>query len=320
MEDILKNRSVLQIQTDRKLDKKHEEHVSKGGRRLVTFSLRGDDVIISGDESSVNLAVNEDISIKELKNQIKALGEPKEKGHNLKYILKKPSKLLPPMRVKIGGRKWSTKAARIQLTEYMTELGYGRGGNLSYKDDKPNWWPQSIGWEKCEHPYDLTMDECKEILETIIKAVLKEDPDKYHYGKEEDNEKEKRTRVRNSSKQTDKGEKEKNSRKSKKSNALIDNSDDTEEELEDGEVLEEETEGKKEEQVSEDSFGDDLNDSLDLYSTKRPAKRKKLSAKSLLSKKAEMPETSFSAYEKVQAQNIAEKEKMRDKIMNDATI
>ena len=321
MEDILKNRSVLQIQTDRKLDKKHEEHVSKGGRRLVTFSLRGDDVIISGDESSVNLAVNEDISIKELKNQIKALGEPKEKGHNLKYILKKPSKLLPPMRVKIGGRKWSTKAARVQLTEYMTELGYGRGGNLSYKDDKPSWWPQSIGWEKCEHPYDLTMDECKEILETIIKTVLKEDPDKYHYGKEEDNEKEKRTRVRNGSKQTDnKGEKEKNSRKSKKSNALIDNSDDTEEELEEGEVLEEETEENKEEQLSDDSLGDDLNDSLDLFTTKRPAKRKKLSAKSLLSKKAEMPETSFSAYEKVQAQNIAEKEKMRDKIMNDATI
>ena len=158
------------------------------------------------------------------------------------------------------------------------------------------------------------------LLETIIKTVLKEDPDKYHYGKEEDNEKEKRTRVRKGSKQTDKGEKEKKSRKSKKSNALIDNSDDTEEELEEGEVLEEETEENKEEQVSDDSLGDDLNDSLDLYSTKRPAKRKKLSAKSLLSKKAEMPETSFSAYEKVQAQNIAEKEKMRDKIMNDATI
>ena len=49
MEDITKNRSVLQIQADRKSDKKDEEHVTKGVRRLVCFSLRDDNVIISGE-------------------------------------------------------------------------------------------------------------------------------------------------------------------------------------------------------------------------------------------------------------------------------
>ena len=60
----------------------------------------------------MNIAVNEDISIKKLKNKLKALGEPPEKGHNLQYIIKEPARLLPPMRVKIGGKKWSIKAAR----------------------------------------------------------------------------------------------------------------------------------------------------------------------------------------------------------------
>ena len=262
MDETIKNRTVIQIQTDRKLDKKHEEHVSKGGRRLVTFSLRGDDVIISGDESSVNIAVNEDISIKELTNKLKALGELKEKGLNLKYIQKEPSKLLPPMRVKVGGNKWSTKTGRMQVTEYMTELGYGRGGQYSYRDDKPSWWPQSITWEKCEHPYDLTMDECKQILETIIKVVVKEEPDTYHYGKEEDNEKGERKRVRNSSKNRERGEKEMNSKKSKKSKAFIDSSD-TDEDIEDGEVFYELNEENKEEPLSNNSLGDDVNDSLD---------------------------------------------------------
>ena len=302
MEDIVKNRSVLQIQNDRKLDKKHEEHVSKGGRRLVSFSLRGDDVIISGDEASVNISVNEDITIKELKNQIKALGEPIEKGHNLKYILKKPSRLLPPMRVKIGGKKWSTKAARIQLSEYMTELGYGRGGNLSYNKDKPSWWPQSIAWEQWEHPYYLTMNECKEILETIIRVVLKEDPDIYHFGKEVDNEKEKNQIVRKSSKRNnDRGEKAKSTRKSeKKSKALNDNSD-TEEELEDEELPEDIMEENKDEQVSDESLGEDVNDGDELFDAVLPSKRRKVSAKSLVKKNAEMPETSISDYENLQA-------------------
>ena len=46
-------------------------------------------------------------------------------------------------------------------------------------------------------------------------------------------------------------------------------------------------------------------DSLDLFDA--PAKKKKISAKSLLRKKAEMPQISMSAYEKVQAENIKEK-------------
>ena len=126
MSDITKNRSVKQIQTDRKFDKKHEEHVSEGGRRLVCFSLRGNDVIISGEDSAVKIVEDEDITIKELKNKLKAMGEPEDKGHNLKYIQKKSARLLPTMCVKIGGKKWSIKTGRIQVTEFMTELGYGR--------------------------------------------------------------------------------------------------------------------------------------------------------------------------------------------------
>ena len=91
MEDITKNRSVLQIQADRKSDKKDEEHVTKGVRRLVCFSLHDDNIIISGDELSVKSVENEGITIKELKEQLKALGEPSEKGHKLKFVQSKPA-------------------------------------------------------------------------------------------------------------------------------------------------------------------------------------------------------------------------------------
>ena len=314
MEEIIKNRSVLQIQTDRKNDKKLEENVTKGGRRIVCFSLRDDNVIMSGDELSVQIVENEDITIKVLKEQLKAIGEPREKGHNLRYVQSKPYRLLPPMRVKIGGRKWSIKTGRIQVTEYMTALGYGRGGVKSYKEDKPSWWPQQIAWERCEHPYDLTSDECKTILETIIIKLLKEDPEKYHYGKEEDNEKvkDKRVRKRTKSDAADKGEKGK--RTSQKSKALIDNTD-TEDELEEGEVLDEEEEDK-EEQLSDESLGDDVTDALDLFESQPPAKKKKTTAKSKLRRKAEMPKTTTSDYEKIQAKNIAEKNQMRANIFH----
>ena len=112
---------------------------------------------------------------------------------------------------------------------------------------------------------------------------------------------------------------EKNCRKSKKSKALIDNSD-SEEEIEDGEVLDEENEEDKEEQVSDDSLGEDVNDSLDLFVAAPPVKKRKVSAKSLLKKKAEMPQVSESAYEKVQAQNIKERKDKLKQIMNDSTI
>ena len=59
-----------------------------------------------------------------------------------------------------------------------------------------------------------------------------------------------RKRVRNSSSRRKRGEKEKNSKKSKKSKAIIDYSV-TEEEIEDGGVLDELTEENKEEQLGE---------------------------------------------------------------------
>ena len=227
--------------------------------------------------------------------------------------MKESPTLLPPMRVKIGGRKWSIRTGRIQVTEYMTALGYGRGGGKSYRDDKPSWWPQSIAWERCEHPFDLLVDECKTILETIIVELLKEDPEKYHYGKEEDNEKVQIKRVRKRTKSdTSADQSEKGKRTSKKSKALIEYSD-TEDELEEGVVLEE-AEENKEEQVSDESLGDDVSDALDFYERQPTAKRKKTTAKSQLRKKAEMPETTVSEYEKIQAKNIAEKNQMRENL------
>ena len=47
----------------------------------MCFSLRDDNIIISGDELSVKSVENEGITIKELKEQLNALGEPSEKGH-----------------------------------------------------------------------------------------------------------------------------------------------------------------------------------------------------------------------------------------------
>ena len=83
-----KNRTVIQIQTDRKLNKILEDHVSKGGRRILILSLHDDDVIVSGDEDLVNIANRNkgDITINELKQQLKALGEPPQKDHGLKFI------------------------------------------------------------------------------------------------------------------------------------------------------------------------------------------------------------------------------------------
>ena len=51
-----KKGTIIQIQTDGKLNRILKDYVSRGGRRVLIFSLHDDDIIVSGVEDLVNIA------------------------------------------------------------------------------------------------------------------------------------------------------------------------------------------------------------------------------------------------------------------------
>ena len=160
-----KNRTLQQIRADRNFQKQVEEHVKISGRRIVVLSLEDNKVAKLGEESLVKLASEQDdINLKDLENYMKAMGEPtcgtcgkdhkcKEHKYGLRYVKSPGSVSLPPMKYKIDGPSWCLIVGRNQLTSYMTLEGYGEGGSLSYKEDRPGWWPESIDHDKWFEKY-----------------------------------------------------------------------------------------------------------------------------------------------------------------------
>ena len=150
------------------------------------LSLEDNKVAKLGEESLVRLAVErDDINLNDLETYMKAMGEPtcgecakggkcKVHKYGLKCVKFPASVLLPPMRYAIEGPSWDLVVGRHQLTEYMVLEGYG--SSLSYKEDIPGWWPESIDhkkwFEKFKHPGGANIKH----LALFLRAILQ------HYG------------------------------------------------------------------------------------------------------------------------------------------
>ena len=150
------------------------------------LSLEDNKVAKLGEESLVRLAVERaDINLNDLETYMKAMGEPtcgecakggkcKVHKYGLKCVKFPASVLLPPMRYAIEGPSWDLVVGRHQLTEYMLLEGYG--SSLSYKEDIPGWWPESIDhkkwFEKFKHPGGANIKH----LALFLRAILQ------HYG------------------------------------------------------------------------------------------------------------------------------------------
>ena len=191
-----KNRTAQQIKDDRNFQKQIEELVKISGRRILVLSLEDNKVAKSGEESLVRLAVErgEDINLNDVEVYMKALGEPtcgecgkgrkcKVHKYGLRYVKYPASVLLPPMKYKIEGPSWDLTVGRNQLTQYMLLEGYGEGGSLSYKEDRPGWWPESIDhtewFAKFKHPGGAQIKH----LALFLRAILQyygHDAENYH--------------------------------------------------------------------------------------------------------------------------------------------
>ena len=118
------------------------------------------------------------MTIRELKLFMKSMGEPIN-GDDLAYA-NTHSRTIPPMRYAIDGPHWDLPNARAQMVEYCTIEGYGDGGHLSYKDNEPKWWPDSIDYKtwykRFKHPGSANIGH----LKLMLKAFL------HYHGKNED--------------------------------------------------------------------------------------------------------------------------------------
>ena len=137
-------------------------------RRTVCLSIRGSQVVFSGEENSVILAKDnmEDMTVSDLVQAMKAMDDEPE---GLRYKTTE-TVVYPPMKVKFKGRRWNIKAAREQLTIYLNILGFGKGGTRKYKEptDEPDGWPDEHVFVTFEHPAYSKLDMANHIIESLL--------------------------------------------------------------------------------------------------------------------------------------------------------
>ena len=145
-----------------------KDHVVNKSRRTVCLSVRGSQVVFSGEENSVILAKEnmEDMTVADLVEAMKAMDDEPE---GLKYKTTE-TVVFPPMKVKFKGRRWNISAAREQLTIYLNILGFGKGGTRKYKDpaDEPEGWPDEHSFLTFEHPAYSKLAIANDIIESLL--------------------------------------------------------------------------------------------------------------------------------------------------------
>lgn len=170
------SRTVKQITSDRTFDIQHEEHVTKTNRLSVSFQLRDNNVVVSGEEGCVNMIeANPDMTIAELK---KAMMENVDIDD--KYKFKSTSTSLPPLCSKFRGPSWNTRVARQEVSKYFAILGFGKKGT-KYTDNSnvPDFWPDSLAYSTFQHPSKEKLDTLNIIMEAIL-LHFQLDPETHH--------------------------------------------------------------------------------------------------------------------------------------------
>ena len=157
-----------QIKADKLFEKNLKDHVEKKSRKTLCISIRGSQVVFSGEENCVLMASEnlENMTISELAEAMKGIINDSD---GLSYKTSETVSF-PAMKVKFKGRRWTLQAAREQLGVYMNILGFGRGGCKKYKEpaDEPEGWPDAHSFVTFEHPVYATLDTINEIIESIL--------------------------------------------------------------------------------------------------------------------------------------------------------
>ena len=160
--------SKKEIKVDRQFDKFLSDHVTKHQRRTLTFSIRGSQAVLSGEENAVDLA-KENLDKMNVADLIEAM-KVMESDENLRF--KTTEKVeFPLMKVKYKGQLWTVQKAREQLGVILNILGFGKGGTKKFKEaeDEPAGWPDEHSFEAFEHPSYANMTTINDINESIFK-------------------------------------------------------------------------------------------------------------------------------------------------------
>ena len=161
------SRTVIKI--DNAFDKFLTDHVTKNGRRTLCLSIRGSQAVLSGEENSVELAMEnlENMTVSDLLEAMKLMDHEEEE---MRYKSTEKVKF-PAMKVKFKGRLWTLQKARDQLSIYLNILGFGKGGTKKFKvvSDEPDGWPDEQSFEAFEHPSYANMSTVNDIIESLLK-------------------------------------------------------------------------------------------------------------------------------------------------------
>ena len=174
------SRTAKQIISDRSFDQQHEQHVTKTNRLSVSFQLRDNQIIVSGEEGCVNMVeANPNMTIAELKE---AMVNNVDIDDKYSYKITSPATVLPPLCKKFKGPSWNTKTAREEVARYFGILGFGQKGKKYNKEDEskiPAFWPDSIAYSAFKHPTREKLENLNLVMEAILQ-FYQLDADSHH--------------------------------------------------------------------------------------------------------------------------------------------
>ena len=183
-------------------DKALKEYVVKEKKRVLCISIRGQEVIMGGEEDSVVLA-KENMENMTLGEITRAMKEMEEVEDDFNFKSTEPV-TFPPMKVKFKGKRWNIKTAREQLAVYMNIIGFGRGGSKQYgrADDEPEGWPDEHSFVALQGAGYASVKVASDIIESLLEYYGK-DAKTHPYIEEEPKTPEKKSKKRKRAAQKD---------------------------------------------------------------------------------------------------------------------
>ena len=154
------------VKADQKFEASLKLHIEKQKRRTLCFSVRGDQIVISGEENALDFTLlnMESMTVKEMMDVIKTMDD----DVNMKYKTTE-TVVFPPLKEKFKGKKWSLLIARNELTTCLNILGFGKGGVKKYRveADEPEGWPDQHSFMDFVHPSYAKFEIVNDIIESI---------------------------------------------------------------------------------------------------------------------------------------------------------
>jgi hypothetical protein len=164
-----------EVMADKLLDTHSKKYVEDKKRKLLEVRIRGDKVIISGDNRTVrNVKSNTEV-LEYLKNIIAAEEDDEDEVEEaFKYVSDEGIEI-PPLFCQVGDKAkgWNAKNVEKQTTLYLNLLGAGKGGklNMTNKTDntaKPPWFNTKVNWNKYVTPCHASMEDNLAIIKGIF--------------------------------------------------------------------------------------------------------------------------------------------------------